>query len=1143
MTEENAGTRPLRMIEVLEAEFEFLHHRLPAAPEGSQALEADAPAQAGDACSDQERADRLRERHLRQCIHALPSDQRRAALCLSGGGVRSAAFALGVIQALAKRGWLQQFHYMSSVSGGGYIASWLSSWIQRSGGDAGAVIDRIASDRRAPGNKMGPEPAQIRQLRANSNYLSPVHGLSIDLVTLVATFVRNLALHWTVLLPLLAAVIVLPRAHLAMIQLFLHAPPAWSVWIMLALSCLIGTAGFVNILRSLPRYAASRPKKSNFITHSFLPILIASVLLSWIVPALGKWTSIDPAWLPYAVIFPLCGAVLLLVCKLTAILLQRNPAGADGRFGGAIALTTAGAVSGLLLLAIAKLVCAYVLPEKGVAGFFAVAMYTISGVPALLSALWICMTLHVGLSHPSNKHEDEREWWARASAYIFWTIVAWLIATVVVVYGPWLVLSHKWGKEAAGTAGLAGLATGAYGYWSKYGSAVQRKLKSAVAAFGDRIFEIAAAVFLVIIVVAISYLLAAVFGTELDRAPRAIDYANLTMRTPIGDIAALFLGLLALMFAASYFVGANTFSLHNMYGNRLVRAYLGASNSKRDPDPFTGFDPEDNCNMRDLCAAMAGQDRADRKLFHVVNIALNLVKPSNNQLEWQQRKAACYTVSPLHAGAACTGFQPSASYAGPHGISLARAMTISGAAATPNMGYHTSTLVAFAMTFFNIRLGWWLPNPGKAGQACWARSEPKAGIASLIKESLASTNDESGYVYLSDGGHFENLGLYEMVRRRCRHIVVVDAGCDPKYQFEDLENAVRKIRIDMGISIVFPDGLPTPRWARGTTNKDRHSSVATIRYSDVDGDKTDGVLIYIKPLLSGDEPLDLTRYAALAKKNQRNPFPHHPTSDQFFDEVRFESYRELGYHSVMRDSCLGSDARAGGAWPAPVSDAVDASEAEQAAAEVASEGPVVSPESGALQVLSAAGLLGLGSIAIPAVAALGLAALLALAQVLRGPIVVLGGGAGSGGPQQVQVTVDLDAGAFQAGLAEQLAQLLTTTVLLQESVAAVSEESARTVSEMHALLKEQIELMKLARGKDSAAPPALTLEVLLQMREILKKDPIVLSDPHSALILKKLDETKSLLEKAEIGKRLGEIENGVKQSNPRANSRAMEGGR
>ena len=124
-------------------------------------------------------------------------------------------------------------------------------------------------------------------------------------------------------------------------------------------------------------------------------------------------------------------------------------------------------------------------------------------------------------------------------------------------------------------------------------------------------------------------------------------------------------------------------------------------------------------------------------------------------------------------------------------------MTISGAAASPNMGYHTSPLVRFVMMLFNARLGAWLGNPGEAGEGTWRESGPRSAVSSVVKEALALTNDCSAYVYLSDGGHFENLALYEMARRRCRIVVVVDGGCDRELTYEDLGNAMRKIRVDI----------------------------------------------------------------------------------------------------------------------------------------------------------------------------------------------------------------------------------------------------------------------------------------------------------------------------------------------------------
>jgi hypothetical protein len=349
----------------------------------------------------------------------------------------------------------------------------------------------------------------------------------------------------------------------------------------------------------------------------------------------------------------------------------------------------------------------------------------------------------------------------------------------------------------------------------------------------------------------------------------------------------------------SYAIGINTFSLHSMYGNRLVRAYLGASTPKRRPHWFTGFDEADNRAYADMVVQEAGGPPVRHRLFHIVNVALNLVKPAGDRLEWQERKAASFTLSPLHCGSAALGkpgaFIPTPIYGDePGGLSLGRAMATSGAAASPNMGYHSSTAVAFVMTFFNVRLGWWMPNPLGKFARYWPKREPRSGIKSLLAEALGTATAHRKFVYLSDGGHFENLGLYEMLRRRCHRIVVVDASCDGSYEFDDLQGALRKIQIDFGVAIEFEEPLPTPDQAKRTG---RHVAVARIRYDRVDAGVPAGRLVYIKPVLVGDEPLDVTCYA-VANKKPGSAFPHQSTADQFFDESQYESYRALGFHSV-----------------------------------------------------------------------------------------------------------------------------------------------------------------------------------------------------------------------------------------------------
>jgi hypothetical protein len=218
-------------------------------------------------------------------------------------------------------------------------------------------------------------------------------------------------------------------------------------------------------------------------------------------------------------------------------------------------------------------------------------------------------------------------------------------------------------------------------------------------------------------------------------------------------------------------------------------------------------------------------------------------------------------------------------------------MTISGAAASPNMGYHSSPLITFLMTFFNLRLGWWLGNPGPAGNWTYHRSQPTLAVRPIIDELFGRTDDRNDYVYLSDGGHFENLGLYEMILRRCRKIVVIDAGCDADASFGDLANALRLASVDLGVPITF-DAPFNIRGRDETPPCVEHSAKATIDYAAIDGTGAPkGTLYYIKASLTGDEPRDVFSYARASKD-----FPHESTTDQFFSETQLESYRSLGEH-------------------------------------------------------------------------------------------------------------------------------------------------------------------------------------------------------------------------------------------------------
>jgi hypothetical protein len=351
-------------------------------------------------------------------------------------------------------------------------------------------------------------------------------------------------------------------------------------------------------------------------------------------------------------------------------------------------------------------------------------------------------------------------------------------------------------------------------------------------------------------------------------------------------------------------VNVNRFSLHAMYRNRLVRAFLGSVRApqRRSADPFTGFDPDDNAHLATVVPRSGGN-----RLFHVINTTLNVVATRNPA--WQERKAESFAMTRLYCGNRYVGYRPTARYGGRWGgITLGTAMAISGAAVSPNEGYNSSPLVGFLLMLFNVRLGWWLGNPSRK---CYGRESPFWSILPALKELAGATTDQGRWIYLSDGGHFDNLGLYEMVRRRCRRIVVIDAGCDPDMKFEDLGNAVRKSYIDFGVSIDF----------RNLEFQARHSppvagarfGLAAISYpksSPEAATPRTGWLLYIKPTYYGTtEGAGVRGYAS-----DHASFPHESTTDQWFSESQLEAYRALGAH-IVEHICTGGPGLPPGAEP------------------------------------------------------------------------------------------------------------------------------------------------------------------------------------------------------------------------------------
>ena len=832
------------------------------------------------------------------------------ALCFSGGGIRSATFNLGVTQALTKLGLLGEFDYVSSVSGGGYIAGWLRAWFHHCGNVADVAAALAKPSAAANFNPLNPEPEPLDHLREYSNYLTPRLGLfSADTWTLGAMLVRNLILNWLVLIPALAAIVAIPQVAL----IVANGSPDPTVPPMAAYSRVTIVLAVIFGLWSsfATHYFRRRRTKpgSEFwiVLLGLAPLWLACLCLS--TAALWRHAPEDTVVLwRFAMVW--CVGIPLVGWLVARVVTGKQP-------------HTQTDSSELLGLILSGLV---------VAGpFFAIAnnwlpilramptLYVVLAVPVLLCLYLLARTLFVAfasagehdrrVSPPEQPPEAwanaDREWWARFSGWVLMAATTWVGASALVVLGAYGVskIGSQWHALLAAAGGASGLISALLGT-SPDTKGQNHTETPALSPIKDLLLKLLAPLTVVFIVLLLAELTMWAARYPSDYA-YLLEVHKLRLLAPLEDVDALWTAVLGFLtvpvsfmivsWALGFVVNVNRFSAHGLYRDRLMRAYLGASNTERTPDPFTGFDPSDNVQMHDLA-----DDGAARPIL-VVNTTLNLVK-SSEHLAWQQRKAESFSMTPLYCGNFHDGYRPSAEYGGPNGISLATAITISGAAASPNAGYHSSPIVTFLMTLFNARLGCWLGNTSKYGNATFRQSGPTHAGKILFAELLGFTDAEHPYVNLSDGGHFENLGIYEMVLRRCRFIVASDAGADPDHDFEDLGGLVRKVRIDFGVPITFAKPIEIlPR--KDSPKHGLAFAIGRIGYDVVDAGAEPGWLLYLKPtLLAPDGP----PYDVVSWSRASATFPHEPTTDQWFSEAQFESYRALG-ESLVEQIGKGQD--------------------------------------------------------------------------------------------------------------------------------------------------------------------------------------------------------------------------------------------
>jgi hypothetical protein len=422
---------------------------------------------------------------------------------------------------------------------------------------------------------------------------------------------------------------------------------------------------------------------------------------------------------------------------------------------------------------------------------------------------------------------------------------------VMVAATPWaLGLVERFANWKL-TASIASLTTAVSGAAVIKAIGVAWKYKKAV----SRLFILSGAFLFILVYLATFKILRVDTGPELSPGTFV----------PITSTELIVFGLLVIWLAWDMFLNLNLTGLHRYYRDRLASCYL-----------------EEPAVPRDIPEPPPLQSLAAKSPYHLINTTVNLTSSENPEL--RGRGGDFFLLSRKMCGSMITGYQNTEQVASMNpDLDLATAMAISGAAASTNMGWHTMREYRTLMAIFNIRLGYWMR---------W-RQDKKGWLASnafieLMREIFGWLNEQSSTLNLSDGGHIENLGAYELIRRKLKFIVCVDGGMDDAMDCADLNRLQRLVAIDFGYRIDFD--------AADLKLRDSFSSnygiLVKIDYTpDIEAvsDKQLGWMLYIKLAILGTESNYVLDY------RRENPkFPHQSTADQFFDEAQFEAYRKLG---------------------------------------------------------------------------------------------------------------------------------------------------------------------------------------------------------------------------------------------------------
>lgn len=769
-----------------------------------------------------------------------PRIQFRAAdmigLSLSGGGIRSATFNLGLLEGLHRLQLLKLFDYVSTVSGGGYVGSFWSEWLARQKKLHGTPIpeERLFPTHRNVGAQPpnAVDTPQERHLREFSGFLAPRWGFfEVE--------------SWTAIVAMLAGLL-----------------PA----LLIGLS-VIGVG------------------------------LIAWLSLTF---ALASHSDFAPALVIVGVTF--------LILYLFERMWQEFKRESAGHGTGADSVTQAGAVARVRLK--------YRLIGAASLGLVGAIQLALPHLHAWLFGgpwpLFEYIDSLQGLQAPGDS--GLVRWWAVAgianprgawvfSPRLFDFSLAWLTSAAVLVLArmAYPVWPWSWKRETLAAFDRVLIRVLAPGvFWSGI-AALWHISINLTNVMGAATAAIASA--------GIFAMLRNWIGTALRRPaeaglldrlkpylPQVLAYTTIVLTVVVVGGLLIATGrddwlrwwiaaaVMSTFLVLALFIKPDEFGLHAFYRDRISRAYAGACNLAE------GKQAGDNRGTEP-------RDGDDRELTGLVGRPLHLVCCAANDLTGDQ-------VETLGRGARSAVLSRHGFSLGSHFHQwtalteqrLGSAVTASAAAFNSNMGQismRVGPAVSFLMTMLNLRLGLWLRHPAavEAGARRWPGLLFYREMFGLTSASGAIGAGElpSTYlrdVHLSDGGHFENLALYELIRRHCRYVLVSDCGADPTVAFDDLGNALRRVREDFGVDISVDVSVLRPD-QDGRSRQ--HVAVGTIHYSPTDR----GIMLYVKPSLTGDEPTDVLQY-----QTRNTAFPHEGTGDQFYDEAQWESYRRLGLHAA-----------------------------------------------------------------------------------------------------------------------------------------------------------------------------------------------------------------------------------------------------